>query len=297
MSNKLFHGIMPALITPISADGSLLRDAAIKVMQNEMQERITGFYINGATGEGPVLSAKTRMEMAEVAVDTVKGKGVIINHVGAPNTQEAFALAKHAEEIHCDAISSVLPNFFFKYSEDRILDYYRRLADSCGLPIIVYAQGLMNQDPVTFMSHVIEIPDVVGVKYTIFDYYDLHRICELNGGDINVINGPDQMLICGLLMGADGGIGTTYNIMPDWFCDLYEAFKAGDYEAARQTQFKINHVIETLQRHNCIPAVKEYFRLIGIEAGDCAYPESILDKEESAALRRELRDLGIKGLD
>ena len=61
----------------------------------------------------------------------------------------------------------------------------------------------------------------------------MHRITKLNGGDINVINGPDEMLICGLTMGADGGIGSTYNVIPAWYCALYEAFRRGDFAAAR----------------------------------------------------------------
>lgn len=294
MSNKKFFGILPALITPIDGNSRLLRDAAVAVMRKELEAPISGFYINGATGEGPILPERTRMEMAEVVVDTMKGRGSVINHIGAPDTQSAFALAKHAAQIRCDAISSVLPNFFFKYPETRILDYYRRISDISGLPIIVYAQGLMNQDPVTFMSHVMEVPGVIGVKYTNFDYYGMHRICELNGGDINVINGPDQMLICGLIMGADGGIGTTYNVMPEWFCELYDAFRNGDYETARQIQYRINHVITVLQRHNTIPAVKAYFRLLGIEAGNAAYPDTVLEKDEAETMRKELRVLGIQ---
>lgn len=51
----------------------------------------------------------------------------------------------------------------------------------------------------------------------------MRRVIELNTGDINVINGPDEMLICGLTMGADAGIGSIYNIMPEKFVKLYGA--------------------------------------------------------------------------
>jgi len=294
MSNKLFTGILPALITPIREDGSFLRDAAEKVIDYEFRSPIAGFYINGATGEGPVLSEKTRMEMAETAVEKTRGRGKIINHIGAPDTNSAFRLAKHAAEIGCDAVSSVLPNFYFKYTTPQILDYYKRIADISGLPVVVYANGLMNQNPVDFMREAMKIDGVIGVKYTIFDYYDLHRITELNSGDINVLNGPDEMLICGLMMGADGGIGTTYNIMPDWFCELYDAYRAGQFEKARSVQFRINRVIEIIRRYpTSIPAVKEIFRYRGIDAGQAAYPAKIYTAEESAALRWELREAGV----
>lgn len=294
MTNKRFTGILPALITPIREDGTFLRRAAEEVIDYELRSPITGFYINGATGEGPVLSEKTRMEMAETAVEKLRGRGHIINHIGAPDTNAAFRLAKHAAEIGCDAISSVLPNFYFKYTTPQILDYYKRIADVSGLPIVVYANGLMNQNPVDFMREVMKIDGVIGVKYTIFDYYDMHRITELNGGNINVLNGPDEMLLCGLVMGADGGIGTTYNIMPGWFCELYDSYRAGQLEKAREVQFRINRVIEIIRRYpTSIPAVKEIFRYRGIDAGQAAYPARVYTAEESAALRRELQEAGV----
>ncbi len=287
-------GILPALITPIREDGTFLRQAAEEVIDYEFRSPISGFYINGATGEGPVLSEKTRMEMAETAVEKTRGRGKIINHIGAPDVNSAFRLAKHAAEIGCDAVSSVLPNFYFKYTTTQILDYYKRIASISGLPVVVYANGLMNQNPVDFMREVMKIEGVIGVKYTIFDYYDLHRITELNGGDINVLNGPDEMLICGLTMGADGGIGTTYNIMPGWFCELYDAYRDGQIEKARETQFRINRIIEIIRRYpTSIPAVKEVFRYRGIDAGQAAYPAKVYTSEESAALRRELQEAGV----
>ena len=292
--NKIFTGILPALITPIREDGTFLRQAAEEVIDYEFRSPISGFYINGATGEGPVLSEKTRMEMAETAVEKTRGRGKIINHIGAPDTNSAFRLAKHAAEIGCDAVSSVLPNFYFKFTTSQILDYYKRIADISGLPVVVYANGLMNQNPVDFMREAMKIEGVIGVKYTNFDYYDLHRITELNGGDINVLNGPDEMLICGLTMGADGGIGTTYNIMPGWFCELYDAYCAGQFEKAREAQFRINRVIEIIRRYpTSIPAVKEIFRYRGIDAGQAAYPAKVYTPEESAALRRELQEAGV----
>ena len=296
MKNKRFSGILPALITPIHADGTLNRAAAEAVIEWELSHPIRGFYVNGGTGEGPVLSEKTRREMAETAVALTKGRGWIINHIGAPDTQSALRLARHAGEIGCDAVSSVLPNFYYKYDTPQILDYYRRVADVSGLPVVVYANGLLDGSPYEFMRQVMEVPGVIGVKYTIYNYYEMHRICELNEGDINVINGPDEMLLCGLAMGADGGIGTTYNVTPDWFCALYDAFRAGDFAAAQAMQFRINHMVEVLRRYGTLPATKESFRFRGIDAGDAAYPARRFTKEESEALRRELAAAGVPGL-
>ena len=293
MKNKLFSGIMPAMITPIREDNTFSAAAAEKVITWELTYPVRGFYINGGTGEGPILPEATRREMAELSVSLCRGRAAVIDHIGAPDSASALRLARHAGTIGCDAVSSVLPNFYFKYTVPQILDYYRRIADASGLPVIVYANGLLNTDPYDFMRQAMDTDGVIGVKFTLYDYFAMHRIAELNGGDINVLNGPDEMLICGLTMGADGGIGTTYNVMPGWFCELYDAFRAGDHETARKTQFRINRVIEILRRYTTIPAVKESFRFRGIDAGNAAYPGRVFTPEESAALQRELREAGI----
>lgn len=293
MKNKLFTGVMPAFPTFVDENSAFLPKAAEKVIDLEMPSGIKGFYVNGATGEGPVLPEKTRMENIELCTAKLKGRGVVINHVGAADTQEAFRLAKHAGQIGCDAISSVLPYFFFKYDVDDVLDYFKRLADISGLPVLLYANGLMTIDPLSFMRKAINIDGVIGLKYTMFDYYTMHRICELNGGDINVINGPDEMLLCGLAMGADGGIGSTYNIMPTRYVAIYEAMKRGDLETAKKVQYSVNRVIEVLHVYDCISAIKAVFELKGIDCGSRAYPFRELTAEQKKDLKADLAKAGL----
>ncbi|MBR4236051.1 MAG: dihydrodipicolinate synthase family protein [Clostridia bacterium] len=294
MSNKLFSGIMPALITPINEDGSLKETSADKIIKLQLDTGVQGFYVNGATGEGLFLSEDVRRRMVEIAVEACAGKAHVINHVGAVDTQQAVRLAAHAGEIGCDAISSLVPNYVAKYTTEQILDYYRRLHDASGLPVLVYCTNLVGSEPYAFMREAIKLPGLIGCKYTMFDYYSMHRITELNGGDINVINGPDEMLICGLTMGADGGIGSTYNLMPERFLRLYNAFRAGRFEEARSTQFEINKVISVLLAHNCIAAIKLAFTLMGIDAGDVAYPGKRFDKAETNEFIKEMREAGFE---
>ena len=292
--NKLFTGIMPAMITPIDPDSRLKAASAAAIERMELDAGVDGFYINGATGEGLFLGEDVRREMAEVSMDVCRGRGKVINHVGAVDTQMALRLARHAGQIGCDAVSSLVPNYINKYTVDQILDYYRRLQDASGLPVLVYCTGLVGSEPFDFMQKAMTVKGLIGCKYTLFDYYSMHRITELNGGDINVINGPDEMLICGLTMGADGGIGSTYNLMPDRFVRLYRAFREGRFDDARKEQFSINRVIEVLLRYGCIAAIKQAFNLMGLDAGSVAYPGKVFDSEESARFAEDIRKAGFE---
>ena len=289
MSNKQFCGIMPALITPINDDGSIREEAARSLIESTIQKGVSGFYICGSTGEGPVMSEESRMRMAEITVDQVKGRVPVINHVGACDARSAVRLAKHAEEIGCDAISSVPPNFYYSHEENEIVSYYRALSDACAKPLLVYATGMFKQaDIVPVIARLMEIDTVIGLKFTRMNYYEMRRIIELNGGDINVINGPDEMLICGLTMGADAGIGSTYNVMPGEYVKLFNSFRSGDFAAAQQQQYKINHAIEIMLRHSLFPALKHMLTVQGFDVGVPVFPMKRFTPEEEAALMKDL---------
>ena len=296
MSNIQFTGIMPAMLTPFREDGSIRKDTVRQVMDYHYSCGVNGFYINGSTGEGPSLSLKTRLEMSETVMEHNNGRGVIIEHVGAPCYQDAVQLVRHADAIGVDAVSSLAPNFYFSFTDDEIVDYYKSIADLTDKPLIVYVTSHIKSDVVTLARRLMEIPNVIGLKYTLPDYYLMRRLCEINGGDINIINGPDEMLVCGLIMGAQGGIGSTYNVMPEWFVSLYRAAAAGDWETARQMQYKINRVIAVLLKYSengAVKGVKAAMRLKGFDMGEAVYPSRSYSPAEMASLKQELSQLGI----
>ncbi len=292
MSNILAQGIYPALVSHFKNDGTILKDSIRANMDRNYAQGAGGFYICGSTGEGPVITKEMRMEIADTVMEHNNGRGIIINHIGAAATKDAFELARHAKEIGCHAISSVVPNFYFKHNDDEIIDFYKRIAEESQLPVLAYVQNLLTTDSVNLMSRLINVDGVIGCKFTLTDFYSMRRIKELNGGDINVINGPDEMLICGLSMGADAGIGSTYNLMCAEYVKLREAFLKGDLEEARRLQYKVNKVTEILIPYNVARAVKYILSLDGIEAGDMAYPMSPLTDAQKESLVKELTAVG-----
>ena len=294
-NNILVTGIKSALVSCVDEDGKVFEDSMRKLMDWHAAAGMNGFYICGGTGEGPVLQKETRKEIAEIAVDEGKKLGVqIIDHVGAIDLKTAAELAEHAAKIGCDAISSV-PPFFFGYGEEQICQYYKALADASGLPVLMYASPLsgiaITPEMIDHFMH--EIPNLIGLKWTNPNYYTMSHIKQLNGGNINVINGPDETLLCGLTMGADGGIGGTYNCMPLLFRKIYDYFKAGELEKAREVQFKANRMIDLLLSFSggCLAAVKATLNELGYQTGYQVYPQKRLSEEEMARLRKSLKEL------
>jgi len=261
-----------------------------KLVNWHLDEGFTGFYLTGSTGEGPILPTETRKRIVETVKDAAGDRGKVIVHVGAINLDAAVELARHAGEIGADAISSV-PPFFFNYNQSEITDYYKALSDACDLPILMYASPYTSQMQVDQVDQLMNIPRMIGLKWTNHDYFTMHRIKELRGGNINVINGAGEYLLCGLSMGADGGIGATYNMMPKLFTQIYDNFKAGNTEAAQAAQFKANKVIELLLKFGVVAGIEDALNMIGFDCGQMARPQKGLTDEARAAYRAALKEL------
>jgi len=104
-----------------------------------------------------------------------------------------------------------------------------------------------------------------------------------------VFNGHDEVLAAGLLMGADGGIGSFYNLIPDLFVELFRLARQGQWEQTRQVQQRINELVEICLRIPLIPAIKTILGWTGIPCGEALRPRRSLTVEETQQLRAMLR--------
>jgi N-acetylneuraminate lyase len=98
-------------------------------------------------------------------------------------------------------------------------------------------------------------------------------------------------------MGAHGGIGTTYNLIPELFVDLYAAWTAGDLQTAQQAQYQIDRAILVLRKFGVVPAVKAAMRLRGIDCGNPRAPLLPLTADQVEQLACELEQANLVGVE
>ncbi|NLG37375.1 MAG: N-acetylneuraminate lyase, partial [Clostridiales bacterium] len=127
-------------------------------------------------------------------------------------------------------------------------------------------------------------------KHTSSDFYMLNRI-KARFPDKLVFNGYDEMFVSGMAMGADGGIGTTYNFMAEKFINMWTLCRQGQYEKARAVQSRANEIIEALLSVGVLPGTKEILRLMGLDVGVCRRPFRTLRDAEREMLRRAAAEL------
>lgn len=293
MSNVKFTGVIPAMVTPLCEDNRTVNTASVKsIVERQISEGANGFYILGGTGEGFVMPREQREIMCESMVRAVGGRVPIINHVAAANLSDAIELARHAERAGVDAIAAIPPTLFH-YGDGEIYNYYKKLAESVHIPVIIYyypgAQAVMSA---SLISHIFEIDNVTGVKWSSINFIEMIKLKDMTNGDMNILNGEDFILLPSLAAGADAGVGATYNVMLPEFVSIYKDFKAGRLDAALETQRKVNRVAEFFCNNEVIPSVKLAMKLLGNDVGAATLPLRQFTSEEEATFEREIRALG-----
>ena len=286
-----FKGVFPALITPLTKDEKLNVPALEKLLTYEMNAGANGFYIGGATGEGLLLDLPERKKLCEKSIEFIGADKSKIVHITDINFRNTIELAKHAEACGADAISSIAP-IYFKYDENDIYNYYKAIAESVNIPLIIYYTVAAGVNISTdLFCRLFEIDNITGVKWTSSNYYELIKLRE-RCPNANIFNGPDEMLICGLSAGADGGIGSTYNVMYPLIRGIYDDFRGGNMAGALEKQKKADKIINVMLRYSVIPVCKMILEEMGIEVGNASFPMTRYTREEREKIKSELVDAG-----
>lgn len=294
-----FHlsGLIPATFTPLHADGSLNLDLVAPMVDFLIDQKTTGLYVCGSTGEGVSLSSDERKAVAAAFVKATRGRIPVILQVGHTSLAEAQSLAAHAQEIGADAISAV-PPFYFKPAslEANVRCMAQIAAAAPDLPFYYYHIPQMTGVQVDVADLLAAggrvIPNLVGAKYSIHDVYNLQAAAELENGRFNLLFGSDEMLLSGLCAGAQGAVGTTYNFAAPVFNRVIDAFQRNDMAAAQKYQGQTVQLIRLLAGYGGVPAFKTVMKFLGFDCGSVRLPLQPLSRQQEEKMKADLTALG-----
>lgn len=296
MKNTKFTGVWPAFITPFDEKGQILDSSVKELIDYMIEGGLDGLYVGGSTGEGMIMSKEDRMHMAELCVDYAGKRVPVIIHVGCADTKTAVELAEHARKIGADGVSSV-PPYYYRMSKGYIKEFYQAIARAAQIPFLIYNIPLLTGVSIgfDFMVEMMEEPNIIGLKYTDTNLEIMRQIKDYHDGEINVMMGYDAMLLSALVLGADGGIGSYYNIMPKAFSGVYDCYQKGDMESARQLQWMIDRYVMIIKKYlepANQAAIKAILNYQGIWAGTTMRPILPLADTKAEAMIEELKAAG-----
>ena len=290
---KRLSGIYPAIVTPFDENGSFNPAAMRRIVRHQLDAGVDGFYVCGGTGEGLLLTREERQATLECVLEEVGGRAGVIAHVGAFQTAETLALARHASETGVEAIAALPPAYFYKPDDLGLVRYYTAVAEASSVPLLIYNIPQRTGIAMTpkLLERLVELPNVIGMKDSSGEVESLRAFLSL-GSDLVIFEGEDNVLLPALQAGAHGGIGATYNMMPRLFVELWRAFRAQDMEAATRTQSRTNQLMDALEVVDLFAGLKQTLAWMGLECGLPRTPIRPLTEDETGRLRRSLDAAG-----
>ncbi len=283
-------GVIPAVVTSFNRDESLDEQAIRSTVRFLIDSGVHGLYLTGSTGEMFLMRESERNRVLELAVEEVDGRIPVVAHVGNIGTQKTIALSQAADRIGVDAISSIAP-MYWSFTEEDVYAYYSDVASATSKPLIVYNIALAKLLNATLVDRLASIPNVCGIKYTATTHFEIGRMKREIGKDFLVYSGCDEMAVSGLINGADGIIGSFYNLMPDVFLRIYDACMRGDYPSAAEEQQKANQIILASLKYDYLAVIKLGMKWMGLDTGRCRRPFHCYSADEEAHIRAEFRTL------
>lgn len=285
-------GVLPALVTPFDENEDFDEGRMRAIVDFLINRGVNGLYVTGSTGEAFMMSPEERKRVLEVVTDEVKGRVPVIAHIGAISTHLSIDLARHAEKVGADALSSV-PPFYWGFAQDQVVSYYTDITAATDLPMCAYNVPLAGLFGFDLIKRLADIPGVQGIKYTAPTHFEIMRLKAEIGSDFIIYSGADEMAMSGLGFGADGIIGSFYNCIPEIFLGLYEAVRAGDTAEAKRLQEVGNAIIFFSLARNPIAAIKRMMAWQGADAGYCRKPfGNFYDTAAEQKLKDEFRAFG-----
>ncbi|EIY5069176.1 N-acetylneuraminate lyase [Klebsiella quasipneumoniae] len=287
------RGVMAALLTPFDGQQKLDKESLRRLVRFNLHQGVDGLYVGGSTGEAFVQSGTERQEVLEIVAEEAKGKMTLIAHVGCVSTLESQQLARAAVGYGYDAVSAVTP-FYYPFSFEEHCAHYQAIIESAdGLPMVVYNIPALSGVKLTLdqINTLVTLPGVGALKQTSGDLFQMEQIRRAHP-DLVLYNGYDEIFASGLLAGADGGIGSTYNIMGWRYQGMVAALKVGDVAKAQQLQCECNKVIDLLIKTGVFRGLKtvlHYMDVVSVPL--CRKPFAPVDEKflpELKALAQQL---------
>lgn len=275
-----FKGVIVAMYTCYDELGQVHPKAIRQLARHYANIGVKGLYIAGSTGEGMLLNTEERKLVLQSVMEEVGGELTVIAHIGAASTRESVELAQHAESVGANAISAV-PSIYYRIPESGVERHWRTIIDSVSLPFIMYHIPQTTGFHVTaaLLQRMAKLDKVIGMKITTESTYELQQFKQIGGERFLIFNGPDEQYLAGRLMGAEGGIGGTYGVMPELFLHIERCITAGRMTEAQAWQFRVNEIISELLQLPLYAACKAILELQGFICGLPRSPLEPLDEE------------------
>ena len=288
------HGVIPALLTPLSADFKVDEVALRRLVRRVVDAGCHGIVLLGTTGEFASIDDAERECVVRSGVDEVNGEVPVIVACGQPNVPRTYDQLRVAADLGADG-TLVNPPFYFPLTQDELVAYFDGVVRASPVPVLLYNIPKMTKviaEPATLPRlctvGVQGTKDSSGSVANVMEYLAATR----DGSEFPIVVGGDMTFLHALISGAVATTGMTPNMAPALNLDIYDAWQAGDLRGAAAAQNRNNEfLVKFLARPGFSQAVaKGLLNRVGVMEPWVAPPKEALDNAQIDQVFVELRE-------
>ena len=291
----MLFGSLVAIVTPMFEDGSLDYESFGKLIDWHIDSGTRGIVVVGTTGESPTVTVDEHAALIDFAVQHVSNRVPVIAGTGANSTSEAIELSMHAKTVGADMSLSVVP-YYNKPSQNGLYQHFLKIAESVDIPQILYnvpsrtVADLQNETVVKLSK----IDNIVGIKDATGDMGRGSDLINMLPDGFMVYSGDDATSMALMMLGAQGVISVTANVVPRECQDVCDFVVAGEFQKARLMNERISQLnTDLFIEANPIPVKWALSEMGKINKG-IRLPLVDLDQQYYKTVRSALIDAGIK---
>jgi 4-hydroxy-tetrahydrodipicolinate synthase len=293
MSEPLFRGVMPALVTPFR-NGEVDEKAFVALVERQISGGVHGLVPVGTTGETATLSHEEHRRVVELCVQTARGRVPVIAGAGSNSTAEAIELVAHAKQIGADAALVVTP-YYNRPSQEGLYAHYKAINDAVQLPVLVY--NVPGRTSVDISNEVLarlsQLPNIVGIKDATGDLTRASFQRLMCGEDWVMLSGDDPTALGYMAHGGHGCISVTANVAPEACSRFYDDALAGRWQDALYGQDRLVRLHKALFADASPSPTKFALAHLGLCTDEVRLPIVACSEPARAEVLAAMRDAGV----
>ncbi len=293
MKGKI-QGIIVPMATPLKPGGSFDEENTKKLVDFLVDGGVDGLFPLGTSGEFALFDREERRKIIEAVVDRTNGRVPVLAGVSDPSLANVADFAKDARDAGADAIVATSP-YYFSTGEDGLYEHFETIASKGELPLFVYniPEWTHLFVPPNVIQRLAEKRIIAGMKYTEYNLLNLLKFIRAAGDKISILTGSDAMTFTNLEFGGSGGVIGVANVAPRLAASIFDLFRKGDLEGARNVQVKLLPAIEAIGIGRFPAGLKSAMKLVGMPVGNVHPPLEPLTGREVETVASLLREAGL----
>lgn len=223
-----WSGVMPAVTTKFTKNDTLDMEMFTVNIKAQIEAGVHAIILGGTLGEASTLDDGEKRLLIEHTVDLVDGKIPVVINIAEQTTKKAIEAAENAEKYGAEGIM-MLPPMRYKSTDNETVAYFKAVAQSTSLPIMIYNNPVDYKIEVTLdmFEELLQYKNIKAVKDSTRDITNITRIKNRFGNRLKILCGVDTLAMESLLMGADGWVAGLVCAFPKETVTIFELIKAG----------------------------------------------------------------------